>query len=134
MTTTGAKLFGRGLAFPPRVGADGRVACSEGGENVRDAIRIILLTEPNERLMLPTFGAGLKRYLFQPNTVETRRLIEEDIRNAIKRWEPRVSLDGVRVEADSSDVRCALATIAYRLVATQAAERMSLRLQLEGGA
>ena len=125
-------LFGHGMSFPPRVGDDGRVAWSSGEENVRQSIRVILLTEPNERLMLPTFGAGLRRYLFEPNTVETRRLVEEDIRNALERWEPRVALNGVRVEADPEDARSAVATIEYTLVATRSAELLSLRLRLEG--
>ena len=52
------RLFGRGISFPPRVGPDGRVAWSEGEVNVREAIRIILMTEPRERLRLPEFGGG----------------------------------------------------------------------------
>jgi len=44
------RLFGRGISFPPRVGPDGRVAWSEGEVNVRESIRIILMTEQNERL------------------------------------------------------------------------------------
>ncbi len=39
-------LFGQGLGFPPRVGADGRLVWSGGEDNVRESIRIILLTEP----------------------------------------------------------------------------------------
>ena len=57
------------MSFPPRVGPDGRVAWSEGEVNVREAIRIILMTEPRERLRLPEFGGGLSRFLFEPNTV-----------------------------------------------------------------
>ena len=34
-------LLGRGIAFPPRVGSDGRLAWSEGEANIRDAIRVI---------------------------------------------------------------------------------------------
>ena len=45
------QLFGRSIGFPPRVGADGRWAWSEGADNVRESIRIILMTEENERLM-----------------------------------------------------------------------------------
>jgi len=44
------RIFGRGMSFPPRVGADGRVAWSEGEVNVRESIRIILMTEPRERI------------------------------------------------------------------------------------
>src|SRR5437868_5805577 len=51
--------LGQGLSFPPRVGADGRLAWSAGEENVREAIRVILMTELTERLMSEEFGCGL---------------------------------------------------------------------------
>ncbi|MEI2692765.1 MAG: GPW/gp25 family protein [Anaerolineae bacterium] len=40
--------------------------------------------------MRETFGCGLRRFLFEPNTVTTRQLIKERIADAIGRWEPRV--------------------------------------------
>jgi phage baseplate assembly protein W len=125
-------IFGQGLSFAPRVGADGRLAWSEGEDNVREAIRIILLTEPGERLMRGEFGCGLRGFLFEPNTVTTRTLIRERITNSIKRWEPRVSVEDVSVETDAEDQRLVSVQISFRLVATQAVGRMSLTLQLEG--
>lgn len=121
-----ARVYGRGMAFPPRVGADGRIAWSEGEPNVREAIRIILSTEPGERLRLPEFGAGLRRFLFEPNTLATHTLIRQTIAEALKRWEPRVQVEAVEVQADASDAEAAIATITYRLVATQVQERVSL--------
>lgn len=123
-----ARVYGRGMAFPPRVGADGRIEWSEGEPNIREAIRIILSTEPGERLRLPEFGAGLRRFLFEPNTLATHTLIRQTIAEALKRWEPRVQVEAVEVQADASDAESALATITYRLVATQVQERVSLRV------
>lgn len=123
-----ARVYGRGMAFPPRVGADGRIAWSEGEPNVREAIRIVLSTEPGERLRLPAFGAGLRRFLFEPNTLATHTLIRQTIAEALKRWEPRIQVEAVEVQADASDAESALATITYRLVATQVQERVSLRV------
>ena len=60
------QLFGRGISFPPRVGPDGRVAWSEGEVNVREAIRIILLTEQHERLRLPTLAAASTVFCSSP--------------------------------------------------------------------
>jgi phage baseplate assembly protein W len=127
-----ANLFGQGLSFPPRVGADGRLAWSVGEENVRESIRIILLTEPGERLMREEFGCGLRQYLFEPNTVATRQLIRESIVNAIGRWEPRVAVDDVTVEPDNRNPRLVAVNIFFRLVATQALGRLGMTLQLEG--
>jgi hypothetical protein len=125
-------IFGQGLSFPPRVGADGRLAWSEGEENVRESIRVILLTEPAERLMREEFGCGLRRFLFEPNTVTTRTLIREAVANAIKAREPRVRVEGVTVEADPGDPRLVAVEIHFRLVATQAVGSLGVTLQLEG--
>ncbi len=126
------KLIGRGISFPPRVGPDGRVQWSEGERNVREAIQVILATEPRERLLLPEFGAGLARFLVEPNTVTTRHQIAERITRALALWEPRISVESVGVEADPQDARAATATITYKLVATGARERLSLNITLAG--
>jgi phage baseplate assembly protein W len=126
------RLFGRGISFPPRIGADGRIAWSEGEANVREAIRIILLTEQRERLRLPEFGGSLGRYLFEPNTVTTRHLIQEQIAKALNQWEPRIAIEAVNVIADPNDPQAAVVTIHYKLIATQTRERVSLTVGLAG--
>ncbi len=124
------KLFGRGLAFPPRIGQDGRWQWSEGSPNIRQSIELILLTEQGERLMLSTFGAGISRYLFEPNTVATRRMLQEDIQNALRLWEPRIEVERVEVDADPNEAQRANITIAYRLVATQQSDEIGLSVLL----
>lgn len=131
-TTRRRSALGQGLSFAPRVDADGRLAWSYGEDNVRESIRILLLTEPGERLMREGFGAGLRRFLFEPNTVTNRQLISEQIDQAIARWEPRVVVQDILVEADLDEPRRANITIAYRLVATQAVATLSMSLLLEG--
>jgi phage baseplate assembly protein W len=126
------RIFGRGISFPPRVGADGRVAWSEGELNVRESIRIVLMTDQRERIRLPQFGGTLHRFLFEPNTTATRKRIEQQISLALARWEPRVAVQSIEVEADTVDRQAAIATITYRLVATQAIERVSLTVTLAG--
>ncbi|HEV8474659.1 MAG TPA: GPW/gp25 family protein [Methylomirabilota bacterium] len=128
-----ARLYGQGMAFPPRVRADGRIAWSSGEDNIRESMRVVLMTEPGERLRLPQFGAGLGRFLFEPNIVPTHTLIAERIKDALARWEPRIRVEAVDVTADRSDPETAIATIAYRLVATQALERVSLAVSVGGG-
>ena len=81
-------IFGRSVAFPPRIGSDGRLAWSEGEANIRESIEIILRTEERERVNLASFGGGLRRFLFEPNTVATRAQIEDRITRALQAWEP----------------------------------------------
>lgn len=125
--------FGKSLGFPPRVGADGRMVWSEGEANIRESVAIILRTESGERIAMPNFGAGLGRYLFEPNNPATHARIAHSIEEALKSWEPRIALEAVDVGPDSTDTSAAIATIGYRLVATGAAERTSLTIPLGQG-
>jgi phage baseplate assembly protein W len=126
------RLFGRGIAFPPRVAASGRVAWSEGSDNIRESIRILLMTRAGERLFQPDLGAGLDRFLFEPNTVATHELIKDRVQRTLETWEPRIALESVVVEVDPADRESAIVTISYRLVATQARERLGLSVRLTG--
>ncbi|MCS6844217.1 MAG: GPW/gp25 family protein [Caldilineales bacterium] len=128
---TPAKLYGQGIGFPPRVAPNGQMVWSAGELNVRESICIILRTRPGERLMRPDFGCGLDRYLFEPATVSTLRLIQEEVKAAVQRWEPRVALDDVIVATHPTDPRVVDITVVYTLIATQQRERVNLTLALQ---
>ncbi|MDT5267896.1 MAG: uncharacterized protein QOH49_82 [Acidobacteriota bacterium] len=126
------RIFGRGIAFPPRVGGDGRVAWSEGEVNVRESIRIILTTEQRERVRLPDFGGGVGLFLFEPNTISTHLLIKDWVQKSLARWEPRVSVESIEVGEDPEDRQGAVATVTYRLVATQTLQTIRVNVTLAG--
>src|ERR1044072_7655861 len=124
------RIFGRGISFPPRVGPDGRVAGSQGETNVRESIRVILMTEQPERLRTPDFGGSLGQFLFEPNTVATRRSILDRISKELALWEPRIDVHAVGVFLDPVDPTASIATITYKLIATQAIERVNVNVTL----
>lgn len=99
MTLDPATWLGRGPRFPLRPDATNRLTYIEGDELVRQSIETILDTEPGERVMLPTFGCGLRRYLMAPNTTATRTAIAADVSQALSLWEPRIRLTNVAVTA-----------------------------------
>lgn len=124
--------LGKGFAFPPRLDAEGRFAWSQGVENVRDDIRVILTTELGERQMLPRFGAGLGQFLHEPNVVATHRLIADRVEKALMRWERRIRVESVEVTADPDDARAAIVDLRYALVATGEPERISISVAVGG--
>ncbi|HMS49112.1 GPW/gp25 family protein [Candidatus Microthrix sp.] len=127
----GARMYGQGVAFPFRVGLDGRVAWSTGEENVRESLSLIVQTRPGERIERPDFGCGVDRFLHEQVTVATLRRLQDEIRTAIDRWEPRVALDDVRLAADPADRRAVDITISYRLVASGLLDRLSLTMAVD---
>ena len=122
--------LGRGWRFPvlpdPAAGA---LAYAEGPEKVRESIWIILDTEPGERIMRPTFGCGLRRYLGTPNTVAVRALIRRDVEQALAAWEPRIRVSSVDV-SPGDDPALAEIAIDYVHVRTGRADNLVYTLAL----
>jgi uncharacterized protein len=105
--------LGKGWTFPVVPPApQGALAYQDGPEKVRQSIELILDTEPGERVMRPTFGCGLRRFLMQPNTVATRALIQHDVELALASWEPRIQVTQVTV-APGEDPSLVYIQIAY---------------------
>jgi uncharacterized protein len=123
-------VFGKGLSFPPRVGADGRMVWSEGEQGIRESIAVVLKTEPGERVGVADFGAGLGRYLFEPNNPGTHARMQDSIKRALARWERRIEVEAVDIAPDPGDAEVAIASITYRLVATSARERITVNIPM----
>ena len=46
---------------------------------IKQNLKMLLLTSPGERIMIPDYGVGLKNYLFEHNTLVTRGEIKSKI-------------------------------------------------------
>lgn len=91
---------GRHLAFPFRIGSDGRTAAPvSDAEHVRDELLQLLLTSPGERLFLPEFGGGVRRLVFEPASDVLRGVVKARITQALSRWL------GHRLTVEMIDVR-----------------------------
>lgn len=109
------RFLGQGWGFPLGVDQTGRLPFAQGAGKIQNSIRLILDTEPGERIMRPSFGCGLRRYLMQPNTVTTRALVQRDVEFSLSTWEPRITLRGVSV-TPGEDPSLVYISIAYVLV------------------
>lgn len=95
-----SNVLGKGWALPVQPNpATRQIEYLAGPEKVRQSILTVLETEPGERMMRPDFGCGLRRYLMKPNTAATRALIQHDVDQALRTWEPRIEIQEVLVEA-----------------------------------
>ena len=71
--------------------------------------RNLLLTEPGERVMLPTFGTGLKRALFEQLTVEALLALETRIRSAFRTFLPYIFIQRLELTPDTERNRLYIA-------------------------
>lgn len=86
-----ADFLGRGLGFPLQAdAATGRFVMTEGEDNIRQSIQIILSTRPGERAMLPEFGCRLYEHVFDVPDPSCLTLACSDILDALIEWEPRI--------------------------------------------
>jgi len=113
-------FVGRGWAFPMGVGPRGGIAMLSGDEDVDAALRLILSTAPGERVMRPDFGCGIWDLLFAPVEPNTLGLMVQAVREAVGRWEPRVTVDNVVAGPDAGDPSRVLIRVDYRIRATNA--------------
>ena len=125
--------FGKGVGFPPRIGAAGRIMWSEGERNIEQSIAIILRTDNDERIGLPGFGASLSAFLFEPNDAATHARVAHAVEAALQKWEPRIAVESIDVAAAADASAEAIATISYRLVATGAAATVAVTVPVAAG-
>jgi phage baseplate assembly protein W len=100
--TDGEDFLGRGWGFPIGLGLDDEINMVADADDIRESIRIILETDPGERLMRPDFGAGLRRMVFEPINASTMTLVQHRVEEALVAWEPRIDVKDVVVSADQA--------------------------------
>jgi phage baseplate assembly protein W len=124
-------MSGRHLAFPFRIGHDGRSSAPASlDEHVKGEIIQLLLTSPGERPFLPGFGGGLKRLTFERNDDVTAGLAKAMISHSLTRYlGHRVAVEMLEVTARDSTLAVDLR---YRVIAT--GETRQLRFERQGGA
>ncbi len=86
-----------GLAYPLGKNPLGLMHVSTGLDVVKSDLMILLLTNPGERVMLPTYGCNLRKYFFEPNDATTSAQVKEIISQAITTWEPRITVENITV-------------------------------------
>lgn len=91
-------VLGSGLAFPLGVDDRGRIALAHDETDVEQAIVLILSTAPGERPMRPEFGCAVHDCVFERIEADTLARIDQAVREALDRWEPRITLDEVAFE------------------------------------
>jgi len=126
-------FLGSGWAFPLAVRADGTPAMVSHEEDIRQAIPIILGTEPGERVMRPDFGAGLSAFVFEPVSPSTMTRLGNRVRDALIDFEARIDVLDVSVTTDP-DTRNRLAVdVSYRVRATNSLHNLVFPFYLDEG-
>lgn len=121
---------GRHLAFPFRVGNNGRaVQVTTLEDHVRDELMQLILTNPGERLFLPEFGGGVRRLVFENLDEATGAMVKATLTRSISRWlSSRITLEELKVDIENEKIEVDLK---YRIAGTE--DVRVLRFQRKGG-
>ena len=112
------EIIGSGLAFPLQVDRRGGIALARDETDIEQAIELILGTAPGERPMRPEFGCGVHDFVFDTIDASTVGKMEQAIRDALDRWEPRVFVETVEFNLDEVADGRLIIDIGYRVRAT----------------
>lgn len=107
------RFLGAGWSFPVQTETGGRIEMAVYEESIRQAVWLILGTAPGERVMRPDFGCGIHDLVFAVSNSTTYGRVEQQVRDALIRWEPRIRVEGVQATADPADPTLLLIRIGY---------------------
>jgi phage baseplate assembly protein W len=72
-------------------------------EVAKQNLKMIVLTNPGERVMDADFGVGLKRYLFELSNTQIKQVIRQKIIDQVSKYLPYVRVDNVNVASSRSN-------------------------------
>ena len=127
------EFLGRGWSFPIRVDETGAIALSEHEDDVREAIRLVLLTARGERVMRPEFGAGLHDSVFAIINTTNLGALEAEVKRSLVRWEPRVRVHEVKAKPAPGELGKLLIDVEYEVRATRTRFNLVFPFYLETG-
>lgn len=115
-------FLGRGWAFP--VGLDSRTGAVQQAayeDDVHQSILIILQTARGERRMRPDFGCGIHELVFTALDTATIQAVKASVLDALTRYEARIEIQNVAVDASLAIDGQLLISLDYRVRATNQA-------------
>ena len=100
-----SKLEGISVALPLDYDAtDGPYRLNKDiGDVVKQNLKNLLLTSPGERIMLPNFGAGLRKVLFEPMIPRTFDKMRSSIYDQVSRYLPFINIEDVIIATNDED-------------------------------
>lgn len=115
------------LSLDARTATDGDVFKKTDAASVRQAIKNLLLTNRYEKPYRPEYGGNLSGLLFELMSDDVGEEIVQNIKDAIRKYEPRANVLGVKVTA-TPDYNSVTATIEFRVVSTGVVDSLKVSL------
>lgn len=126
-------FLGTGWSYPVQTDQQGNIEMTEGEANIERSVRIILGTAKGERVMRPEFGCEIHDQVFSSLSPATLNRIEESVRSALVRWEPRIDVEDVDATPDTRNPNKVLVEIDYWVQSTNSRSNMVYPFYVQEG-
>lgn len=84
----------------------GRTASTDDADHIRDLIETVLFTAPGERVNRPTFGSGVLKLVFAPNSDALAAATQFSVQSALQQWlGDLIQVEGVDVQNEDTTLR-----------------------------
>jgi phage baseplate assembly protein W len=126
-------FLGTGWSYPVQTDQQGNIEMTEREANIERSVRIILGTAKGERVMRPEFGCEIHDQVFSSLSPATLNRIEESVRSALVRWEPRIDVEDVDATPDTRNPNKVLVEIDYWVQSTNSRSNMVYPFYVQEG-
>ena len=87
----------KGMPYPIIPDAKGLLHTQSGIDQIKADLLSLLLTNPGERVFMPTYGTPLRTLMFEQNDQELITAARSMIIQSITDWEPRITVNAIEV-------------------------------------
>lgn len=117
---------GRHLAFPFRIGSDGRSASPASfDEHVKQEMLQLILTNVGERINLPEFGGDVRRLVFENIDDAMRGAAKARLTRNLNQWlGHRATLENLEIRFEDATFEV---TLKYRIAGTEDSRIMKFK-------
>ena len=109
--------------YPFHLDGRGRTASTSQDDHIRDLIEQVLFTAPGERVNRPTFGSGLLKLVFEPNSAELGAATQMAVQGALQQWlGDLILVEAVQVDSQDATVQVTVQYVVRRTQQRQVAQ------------
>jgi uncharacterized protein len=96
------------IGFQPQIplsldSEDGFAMIKDLKSNIKQNLKMLLLTNPGERIMLPRFGVGMRKYLFETSGDDVYAQIDARIREQVSIFLPYLQIKRIKFSSDNEN-------------------------------
>ncbi len=110
--------------------SDGSFAMNKTAlDSIRQDLKMLLLTNPGEKMMDPSFGVGIKRFLFEQNTPSVSGKLASEIQKQIEKYINFVTVTDIQVFIPENNENILNLKIIFNIPSLNVTDQLNLSLQ-----